>query len=243
MQAQPSQTAEPEQKAVLYVLAAQIDTKVLARGETPNSREARLLAKLTEDRSQGFYEKVQTRVLFGEQASRANILKGFAWLQTNMRDQDVAVVFIAGHGSYDEIHHLYAYHPVGGPIRAAEFRRAFNSIRGRKVLLLQTCHASGVLETAAGDRPFRKTMVICACDNDEEATKLMGRQMILGLANMAAEPNGIITTQSLARWIELRVPFISKGSQQVQISRPPLFSDFPLVTKGEQIDPSQTGRF
>ncbi|HEY3756627.1 MAG TPA: caspase family protein [Opitutaceae bacterium] len=243
MNARASQRDDSLSKPDLYVLTAQIDTKVLARGETPNSREARLLAKLATDRSGGFYGKIRTRVLFAEQASRENILGGFTWLKTNMKDQDVALVFIAGHGTYDERHHLYTYHPVGGPIKGIEFRQAFNGIPGRKVLLLQTCHASGVLETPKGELPFRKTMVICACDDDEEATRLMGYVIVNGFAKMAASSDGIVTTQSLAQWIELRVPLISKGKQHVQISRPPLFTDFPLASKGELVDPNMTGRF
>jgi len=228
---------------VLYVLAAQIDTRVLARGEEPNSREARLLAKLTEERSVKFYSRIQARVLYGDEANRSNILKGFQWLRANMGERDVALVFIAGHGSYDATRHQYAYHPVGGPIKAAEFRRAFNNIPGTKVLLLQSCHANGVLETAQGEKPFRKTMVICACDDDEEATRLMGYVMVNGIAKYAAGSDGIVTTQSLAKWISARVPTLSKGKQHVQISRPPLFADFPLASKGELIDPDLTGRF
>ena len=58
-----------------------------------------------------------------------------------------------------------------------EFRQAFNSIPGRKVLLLQTCHASGVLETPKGALPFRKTMVVCACDDDEQTTAARPQNM------------------------------------------------------------------
>jgi hypothetical protein len=116
-----SQPDEQDSKPNLFILAAQIDTKVLARGDTPNSREARLLANLAVDRARVFYGRVQTRVLFAEQATSENILKGFAWLQTTMKERDVAVVFIAGHGGYSEGSHMYTYHPVGGVIRGAEF--------------------------------------------------------------------------------------------------------------------------
>lgn len=241
--AQASQQDESPEKPDLYVFAVQIDTKVLARGEIPNSREARLLAKLATERSRSLYGKVQTRVLFAEQASRENILKGFSWLETTMREQDVAVVFVAGHGLYEEKRRIYTYYPVGGKISGIEFRQAFNRIPGRKVLLLQTCHANAVLETPKGVLPFRKTMVISACDDDEEATRLMGIVMTNGLAKWAADSDGMVTTQSLAKWIDLRVPLLSKGKQHVQITRPPMFTDFPLAPKGDLVDPNLTGQF
>ena len=89
----PASGAEPlKATAELYVVAIQIDSRVFAKGATPNSREAKLLEKLATERSKRFYAQVHTRVLASEQANRDNLLKALDWLKTNVRKQDRAVL-------------------------------------------------------------------------------------------------------------------------------------------------------
>lgn len=220
----------------LYVVAVQINNKVFAKGETPNSREAKLLEKLAAERSKTFYAKVHTRVLSGEQADRDNIVKALGWLEKKVRKQDVAVVFLAGHGSFNPKANIYAYHPLGGAIKGFELREAFDKIPGRNVLLLQTCHAKAVLQTAGGEKPLRNTLVVAACDDDEQANWLMGKVMVNGLAGLAADKDGTVTTKSLSSFLEKRVHAISGGKQSLSVSRPAGFTDFPLAPKGKPVD-------
>ena len=226
-------------KPRLFVLAAQIDTKVVKRGDIPNSREARLLAQVASERSPAYYSEVQTRVLKENDATRDNILAGLDWLASNVRERDVAIVFLAGHGGIKSAGEVttdyYHYGPLGGKITGSELRERFDKIAGRNVLFLQTCHANGVLHTADGERPFRNTLVICACDDDEGATKLMGRQMILGLAGSAAADDGRVTTDSLALFLAERVKTLSKGKQSLNVTRPKGFEDFPIAPKGDPV--------
>ena len=154
-------------KGTLYVVAAQIDTKVLKEGKEPNSREAVLLKKIVEERSGEYYARVKATVLTGENANRDNILKALGDLKKKMTKQDVAFVFLAGHGSRNPATNAYGYHPVGGAISGEDIRRAFDAVPGRSILLLQSCHANAVVETPQGkDRPFARTLVLTTCTEE-----------------------------------------------------------------------------
>lgn len=224
----------------LFVLATQINTKVVKRGEVPTSREARLLAQIASQRAPACYSAVETRVLKENDATRDNILAGLDWLATNVRKDDVAIIFINAHGGIKVDGKVttdqYHFAPLGGRITGAELRERCDRIAGRNVLLLQTCHANGVLHTAEGEKPFRNTLVICACDDDEGATRLMGKEMITGLAGSASAEDGRVTTDSLARFLEERVKTLSKGRQTLNVTRPEGFKDFPIVPKGDPVE-------
>lgn len=217
----------------LYVVAAQIDTKVLKEGKEPNSREATLLKKIVEERSIDYYAKVSTTVLTGEKANRENILKALTDLGKKMTKQDAAIVFLAGHGSRHPTTNAYGYHPVGGAIAGEEIRRAFDTVRGRSILLLQSCHANAIVETAQGqDRPFARTLVLTTCTEEEKATRVMGMLMIRGLSAMGANENGVVTSDSLTKQIRRGADIVTKGNQTLHVSRPVGFEDFPLAPKG-----------
>jgi len=177
--------SQPEKsKGTLYVVAAQIGIAVLKQGKEPNSREANLLKKLVEERSVEYFASVKTTVLTGEKADRTNILKALSDLEKQMKKKDVALVFLAGHGSRHPKTNEFGYHPVGGPITGEEIRKAFDGMKGRSVLLMQACHAKALVETPTGkDRPFARTLVLTTCTDDETASTLMGMVMINGLAN------------------------------------------------------------
>src|SRR5438552_11599699 len=44
------------------------------------------------------FRKVQSNLVKGSQATSAGVLQGFKWLQDNVKEQDLALVYIGAHG-------------------------------------------------------------------------------------------------------------------------------------------------
>jgi Caspase domain len=112
-------------------------------------------------RQQGkFYGQVKDRLLVDQDATRDEVMEGMAWLQIQATAQDVAVMFIAGHGMNDGARG-YAFLPVqANPERlfstgvpASAIRTVLGSMRGRSLFFFDTCHSGGVMASPRPGQP------------------------------------------------------------------------------------------
>jgi len=100
------------------------------------------------------YREVQTRVLTDAQADQASILAGLQWLQAQMAEGDVGMVFLAGHGFTIGADHRYYFGShdarldqlpdTGVPYKAIQDTLVALNLRGggsRSVFFIDTCHA------------------------------------------------------------------------------------------------------
>jgi len=100
------------------------------------------------------YREVGTRVLTDQQADRDSILAGLQWLQAQMTEGDVGMVFLAGHGFTLGADHRYYYGShdavlehlpeTGVPYKAIQDTLVALNLRGggsRAVFFIDTCHA------------------------------------------------------------------------------------------------------
>jgi WD40 repeat protein len=103
------------------------------------------------------YRNVYTRVLTEGDATKAAVTEGLAWLTREATQQDVAVIFVAGHAYNDEREGFY-FLPYGGTTRSLaassvrwiEFQNVLEKLPSKTLLLADTCHAG--LITGAGER-------------------------------------------------------------------------------------------
>jgi WD40 repeat protein len=120
--------------------------------------DAEDFAKAMTAQSGGIYSKVETRILTNRQASREAIIEGFDWLYQQVTSRDMAMVFLAGHGTTDD-RNVFWYLPADAKptsIRATavsqdDLRSTLQSLPSKAVLFLDTCHAgkaAGAVETA-----------------------------------------------------------------------------------------------
>jgi uncharacterized caspase-like protein len=94
------------------------------------------------------YRNVHTRVLTESDATKSAVTEGLAWLTREATQQDVAVIFIAGHAYNDEREGFY-FLPYGGTttalatssVRWTEFQSVLEKLPSKTVLLADTCHA------------------------------------------------------------------------------------------------------
>lgn len=95
-----------------------------------------------------FYSEISSRLLVDADASRANILAGLTWLRESVTDQDIGVVFLAGHG-LNAPDGKYYYLPYDGQhenlsntgVEESVLRDTLGTIRGKSLLFVDTCHA------------------------------------------------------------------------------------------------------
>jgi uncharacterized caspase-like protein len=119
------------------------------------------------------FGKVTARLLPDAEATRAGIEAGLDWLQASAGPEDIAIVFLAGHG-VDDPPAGYHYLPYDGDMnRPAEtglsytrLRRALGGIRANVALFIDTCHSGDVF-----GRPGHASMDVNRLVNDLASTE------------------------------------------------------------------------
>ncbi|MCA9072091.1 MAG: caspase family protein, partial [Planctomycetaceae bacterium] len=96
------------EKPELYLLAVGIgDYKEDALDLQFPAKDAKAIAKLFEERSQGLYEKTHITTLTDEDATKGAIREALRKIQEQAKAEDVVVLFLAGHGKV--IHTRYRF--------------------------------------------------------------------------------------------------------------------------------------
>lgn len=100
-----------------------------------------------------FYRNVTVRELVDEKATRTAVMDGLNWLKSNVDPQDVAVIFLAGHGVNDASGR-YRFLPVDAHPDAAdsstvsgdEIRAITEQLPGKTLLFIDSCHSGNVMK-------------------------------------------------------------------------------------------------
>lgn len=95
-----------------------------------------------------FYHKVETKVLTDKQATRGEIQDAMDWLYDTVKPDDIAVLFIAGHGVFDPRNNFYFanYETDVNRLRSTalaytEIENAIKDMPCKVLLFADTCHA------------------------------------------------------------------------------------------------------
>ncbi len=101
------------------------------------------------------YTSVTTKLLVNGQATRAAVMEGLNWLQSQVAADDVGLLFLAGHGlEASDSHYFFAptdfdpNHPRDSGVEYIAIRDALVRFEGkgnRTIFLIDTCHSGGVL--------------------------------------------------------------------------------------------------
>ena len=130
----------------------------------PQSITHKILYSLStfSERQKGLlYGDVQVKLLTDERATRDAILDGLGWIEKSTTQNDVAMVFLSGHGWNDPADRTYYFIPLnfeGAQLRrtavpSVEIQKAIQSTMGKVVVFLDTCYSGNVL--GAGGRELR----------------------------------------------------------------------------------------
>jgi len=96
------------------------------------------------------YSKVEARVL--PEARRADLIKGLDWLERGSEDDDVNLLFLAGHGATIDQHFYFMAadsdpaEPRATAISKDEIVRTISKRRGAMIVMLDACHSGATMD-------------------------------------------------------------------------------------------------
>jgi WD40 repeat protein len=97
--------ASPEERKALlpslYILAVGISEYPEKLQLNYAAEDAKALAETCQKYSQDMYRKLEVKLLTDKQATRREVLRGLTWLRQQMTQNDVGILFFAGHGTQD----------------------------------------------------------------------------------------------------------------------------------------------
>jgi WD40 repeat protein len=137
----------------LYVLAIGVsnyrDTSIRLGYPAKDAKDFVDALKLQQGR---LYADVQVVILTNEQATRAAVLENLATMKNRVKENDVGVLFIAGHGlnAKDGTYYYVPFDfdtkkPDSTGVVYSAIRGTLAEIPGRAILFIDTCHSGNVL--------------------------------------------------------------------------------------------------
>ncbi len=203
------------------------------------------------------YSGVEARVLADAQATKGNILDGLEWLQRQVTQKDIAVLFFAGHGINDP-NGVFYFLPVDADlerlkrtgISQSDITSTVTMIAGKVLVFIDACHSGNLMGKAK-----RRGLVVSSAVVNELASaengavvfsSSTGRQysqekpewgngaftkgLIEGLSGKADfKGTGRISVNMLDLYVSERVKELTEGQQTPTTVKPPNVPDFPVA--------------
>jgi hypothetical protein len=254
----PTAVAAPAPRPTLYAL-------VIGVGEYADpalhldyaGKDARDLAQLLQSNPRGLYREAQVKLLADADATRDNVLDGLDWLRKQTTADDVALLFMAGHGTGDASGRFYflpvkadVQHLRSSAVAGSEVKDALAATPGRVVAFIDTCHSVNVLggnfralppdinhlasELAAAESGL---IVFASSTGSELSVELptlhngaFTAALLEGLSGKAdVDHRGAVTIEELNFYVLRRVKALTNGEQHPNMLRPESIRDFPLL--------------
>ena len=199
------------------------------------------------------------RLLTDAQATRDEVVDGLEWLQRQVTQHDVGMLFFAGHGINDAAQG-YTFLPANADpdrlkrtgVSMADVRSTLASLAGKALFFFDTCHAGNVLGAGRRELPRDLSGVINELAGTENGVVVFssstGRQfsyedpawrngaftlaLVEGLNGAAAAPDSPrITHKMLDFYVSDRVKRLTDGRQTPVTQAPGGVPDFPVALK------------
>jgi uncharacterized caspase-like protein len=197
-------------------------------------------------------------VLPDDKATKDEILDALDWLQKQVTQHDVGMLFLSGHGTNDPSLG-YVYLPVNADpdrlkrtaVTMADIRTTLNSVAGKAVAFLDTCHSGNVFGPGQKAMGFNDLSgVINELASAENGVVVFssstGRQfsledpswnngaftkaLIEGIDGKAdTQRSGRVTFKMLDLYVTERVKVLTGGRQSPVTQAPGGVNDFPLA--------------
>lgn len=201
-----------------------------------------------------FYERVVVRALTNAQATHAAVLDELGWLRRSVTSDDVAIVFLSGHGVAD-VAHAYYFLPhdadLGRSPRSLvsedHLRDALMHVRGKVLFFIDTCHAGKAIGrlgrrdvTLLANRlssPESGVVVFSSSDGFQDSLEdeswgngAFTKGLISGLSGQADfRGEGVVTFKGLDYFVSNEVRGLTGGRQTPVTIVPVGMVDFPIA--------------
>jgi WD40 repeat protein len=250
--------AIPEwRKPVLYLLA--IGVAEYADGgmnlEYPDN-DVQALSERLEQEKGGIYGDVRVKTLVNTEARRADVVDALTFLE-QMTQDDLAVLFIAGHGKQDTRgdffflpHDADQQRLRSTAVKWVEFKDLLGNLPGKVLLLADACHSAdifggkgrrsvldmGQLATEFADAEAGVIVFTSSqgkefsLESDEWGHGAFTKALLDGLNGEADfDRDGVIHQSELEAYVKRGVVRLTGGKQHPITIRPQAMPDFPLA--------------
>jgi len=219
--------------------------------------DAKAIIELFKSAEGKLFKKVKYKLLTNENATVRNIRFAINWLIKQPTQDDIVVLFVAGHGERDELGDYYfiAWDTDKNNVSATgvaeyEFKRVLKGINAKKILFLDTCKSGVEREYArrslAGYKDFLLSLkkassgsiIFTASQGNGFAIEkpswkhgAFTKAIIEGLKYKSADLNGDkkITIEELSLFVKEKVKEPTNGSQKPETLTPEGYlPDFPI---------------
>jgi uncharacterized caspase-like protein len=246
-------------KPKLYVLAvgiSQYQDAELRLGLA--AKDALDFALAWNDQKGRMYSGVEVRSYTDAHATKGNILDGLEWLQRQVTQKDVAVLFFAGHGINDP-NGVFYFLPVDADVERlkrtgisqSDITSTVAAIAGKVLVFIDACHSGNLMgKTKRRGLVVSSGAVVNELASAENGAVVFssstGRQysqekpewgngaftkaLVEGFSGKADfKSTGRITVNMLDLYVSERVKELTEGQQTPTTVKPPNVPDFPLV--------------
>lgn len=210
-----------------------------------------------QQRSGKLYRSIEERVLTDQEATRAKVIEGLEWLKKNTGPTDTAILFLAGHG-ITRSDQSYFFLPHDVDVKQLDASAVSNlvitdliaSIRGQRLLFIDTCHAGNVLGGAkfnsknsqlVNDLTAEENAVVVfssstgrqlSQEKDEWGNGAFTKVLVKG-AQGDADPKktGMVTQKALDSYLSDEVSKLTRGEQTPMTIIPFGVPDFTIFER------------
>ena len=203
------------------------------------------------------YAGTEVRVLTDAQATKGNILDGLEWIQRQVTQKDVAILFFAGHGINDPTGMFY-FLPVDADldrlkrtgVSQSDIASTVAAIAGKVLVFIDACHSGNLMgkvkrrggldigavisELASAENGAvvfsSATGRQYALENSEWGNGAFTKALVEGVSGKADfMGKGRITVNMLDLYLSEQVKELTKGQQTPTTVKPPNVPDFPIA--------------
>jgi WD40 repeat protein len=224
-------------------------------------KDAEALAERLAKENGGLYKEVHVKVLTNNKADRINIIDALDFLK-KMTQDDLAILFIAGHGKKDDIGEFYFLpHDVNHErlrstgVKWEDFYEITTNLPGKVILLADACHSGDIFgqrnRRAVPDmyklaREFSNAdsgIIVLTSSQGQQFSEespewghgAFTKAILEGLAGKAdLLKDGVIKQSELETFVKDYVSNLTDGRQHPITIRPEALGDFPLAIVQEQ---------
>lgn len=247
-------------KPKLYVLAVGVSNyqnQGLRLGLS--AKDALDFGEIWKSQQSSLYEGVQARILTDAQATKGNILDGLEWLQRQVTQKDVAILFFAGHGINDP-NGMFYFLPVDADleklkrtgISQADITSTVAAIAGKVLVFMDACHSGNIMGKLKRRAALDVGTVInelasaengavvfssatgrqYSLENPDWGNGAFTRALVEGIGGKADfRGTGRITVNMLDLYVSERVKELTEGQQTPTTVKPPNVPDFPVAVR------------
>lgn len=244
------QTARPR----LFMLAVGVSdyaSETLRLGFA--AKDANDLANRMQGQKDRLYSDVEVRSLTDRQVTRTNLMNSLKWLEGKVTENDIGIVFLAGHGLSDMRGSYYYlasdaneknYRETG--LSFIDIRNTLAKLKGRALFMVDTCNSGDVLgrkgldlKHVGHDLSSRENgVVVMAASTGSQGAQerkdwgngAFTKAILEGVDGHAdTRGKGKITYKMLDLYVSGRVEDLTKGKQKPFTIVPVGTTDFPIA--------------